>query len=108
MKYSTELKCRKYLENGFLSFPRKFGNKYGQKLIDIATKTRTDAGNADSKKVIQKTTGDLIGNKITDKISSLGKSKEDERKEKRQPIIDDLNFSKTLHKSRMPKNCKFA
>ena len=50
----------------------------------------------------------MIGNKITDKISSLGKSKEDERKEKRQPIIDDLNFSKTLHKSRMPKNCKFA
>ena len=78
-----------------MSFARKLWNKYGKKLIHIATKTRTDAVNADSKRVVQKTNGDLIGNKITDKISSLGKSKEDERKEKRQPIIDDLNFSRT-------------
>ena len=78
-----------------MSFARKLWNKYGKKLIYIATKTRTDAVNADSKRVVQKTKGDLIGNKITDKISSLGKSKEDERKEKRQPIIDDLNFSRT-------------
>ena len=78
-----------------MSFARKLWNKYGKKLIYIATKIRTDAANADSKRVVQKTNGDLIGNKITDKISSLGKSKEDERKEKRQPIIDDLNFSRT-------------
>ena len=47
-------------------------------------------------------TGDLIGNKIDDKITSLGKAKskekEDERQEinipleKRQHIIDDLRL----------------
>ena len=92
----------------FCHLPENFEINMEKKLIYIATKTRTDAVNADSKRVVQKTNGDLIGNKITDKISSLGKSKEDERKEKRQPIIDDLNFSRTQYKSRMPKNCKFA
>ena len=40
MKYSTEPKFRKYVkEYGFLSFARKFGNKYGKKLMNTATKT---------------------------------------------------------------------
>ena len=40
MKYSTEPKFRKYVkEYGFLSFTRKFGNKYGKKLMNTATKT---------------------------------------------------------------------
>ena len=56
-----------------------------------------------SKRVAQKTveaTGDLIGNEIADKITSIGKPKEKEKTkeieeiyiwpEKRQPIIDDL------------------
>ena len=50
-----------------------------------------------SKRVAQKTaeaTGDLIGNKIADKINSIGKPKEIEEiyiwPEKREPIIDDL------------------
>ena len=39
MRYSTEPKNRKYVKgHGFLSFARKFGNKYGKKLIDTATK----------------------------------------------------------------------
>ena len=39
MRYSTEPKYRKYVKgHGFLSFARKFGNKYGKKLIDTATK----------------------------------------------------------------------
>ena len=42
MRYSTEPKYRKYVKGyGFLSFAKKFGNKYGKKLIDIATKTGT-------------------------------------------------------------------
>ena len=57
-----------------------------------------------SKRVVQKTaegTGDLIGNKIADKITSVGKTRskeEDERQEihippeKRQQIIDDLRL----------------
>ena len=44
MRYSTELRFRKYVKgDGFLSFPRKFGDKYGKKLMDTATKTGIDA-----------------------------------------------------------------
>ena len=40
MRYSLEPKYRKYIQgSGFLSFTRKFGDKYGKKLIDAATKT---------------------------------------------------------------------
>ena len=43
MGYSTEPKYRKYVqEYGFLSFTRKFGDKYGKKLIDTATKPGID------------------------------------------------------------------
>ena len=44
MKYSAEPKFRKYVEGyNFLSFGRKFGDKYGKKLMDTATKTGIDA-----------------------------------------------------------------
>ena len=59
---------------GFLSFARKFGNKYGKKLMDTATKTGTDAAKTASVWVVQKTaeaTGDLIKNKRADKITSF-------------------------------------
>ena len=58
-----------------------------------------------TKRVVQKTaeaTGNLIGNKIADKITLVGKSKEKEKTnkpeeiyippEKRQQIIDDLKL----------------
>ena len=54
MKYSTESKFRKYVKGyGFLSFVRKFGDKYGKKLIDTATKTGIDAAKTASKRVAQ-------------------------------------------------------
>ena len=65
-----------------MSSARTFGDKYGKKLIDTATKTGIDAAKTTSKRVVQKTaeaTGDLIGNKIADKITSIGKSKEKEK-----------------------------
>ena len=78
MRYSSEPKNRKYVEaNGFLSFARKLGDKYGKKLMNTATKTRIDAVKTTSKRVVQKTaeeTGDLIGNKIADRITSVGKT----------------------------------
>ena len=41
MKYSTEPKYRKYIKGyGFLSFARKFGEKYGKKLMDTTKKNR--------------------------------------------------------------------
>ena len=81
---------------GFLSFARKFGDKYGKKLMDTATKTGIDAAKAASKRVVQKpaeATGDLIGNKTADKITSIGKPKKSKESyippEKRQPVIGD-------------------
>ena len=42
MRYSTESKFRKYVKGyGFLSFARKFGDKYGTKLMDTAKKKNT-------------------------------------------------------------------
>ena len=55
---------------------KSLSNKYGQKLLDSAKKSTTDAIKTASKRAIQKTAeaiGDLIGNKIADKIASLSK-----------------------------------
>ena len=72
--------------------------------MDTAAKTGIDAAKTASKKVIKKTAEatDLIGNKVADKITSIGKPKEKEKAtkaeeiyiqpEKRQQIIDDLKF----------------
>ena len=106
MRYSTEPRFRKYVKGyGLLSFARKFGDKYGKKLMDTATKTGMDATKTASERVVQSTaeaTGDLIGNKIADKITSIGKPKDKEKpneieeiyipSEKRQQIIDDLRL----------------
>ena len=81
MKYSIEPRHRVYVKGyGFLSFAKNMGknltNKYGQKLLDSAKKSTTDAIKTASKKAIQKTveaTGDLIGNKIADKRTSVSK-----------------------------------
>ena len=43
-RHSIEPRFRKYVKGyGFLSFAKNFGNKYGKKLIDTATKTGIDA-----------------------------------------------------------------
>ena len=60
--------------------------------MDAATKTGIDAAKAASERVVPKTaeaTGDLIGNKTADKITSAGKIKSKEKedeKNKRQEI----------------------
>ena len=73
MRYSLEPKYRKYVQGyGFLSFARKCGDKYGKKLMDTATKAGIDAAKTASTRVVQRTaeaTGDLIENKIADKIT---------------------------------------
>ena len=73
--------------------------------MNTATKTGIDAAKTASKWVVQKTaeaTENLIGNKIADKITSAGKSKEKDKTkkaeeiyippEKRQQIIGDLRL----------------
>ena len=63
---------------GFLSFAKNIGkslsNKYGQKLLNSAKTSTAHLIKTDSKRGMQKTageTGDLIGNKIADKITSV-------------------------------------
>ena len=67
--------------------------------MNTTTKTGIDAAKTTSKRIVQKTaeaTGDLIGNKIADKITSISKPKEKEKiyipPVKRQQIIDDLRL----------------
>ena len=106
MRHSLEPEYRKYVKGyGFLSFARNFGDKYGKKLMNTAIKTGTsvnskygkkltdtaiktgkDFATIVSKKIVHKqhsaeATGDLIGNKIADKITSMGRSKELHSKE---------------------------
>ena len=71
--------------------------------MDAATETEMNAAKTTSKRVVQKSveaTRDLIGNKIADKTTSIGKPKEKTKEieeisipsEKRQQIIDDLRL----------------
>ena len=71
--------------------------------MDTATKTGIDAAKTASKRVVQKTaeaTEDLIGNKIDDRITSIGKPKEKTKEieeiyippERRQKVINDLRL----------------
>ena len=56
---------------------RKIRIKYSQRHLDHAKQSATDAFNVSSKRVIQKTaeaTGDLIRDKIADKITIASKS----------------------------------
>ena len=120
MRYATEPRDRIYEKGyGFLSFAKNMGkswsNKFGQKLLDSAKKSTTDAIKTAWKRAIQKTaegTSDLIGNKIADKITSVSKksakelpndeTEEDVERatpkkryispEKRQQIIDELRW----------------
>ena len=81
--YKMEPRDRIYVKGyGFLSFAKNMGkslsNKYGQKLLDSAKKSTTDAIKTASKTAIQKkdeATGDLTGNRIADKITNVSKKK---------------------------------
>ena len=81
IRYSSEPRDRIYVKgHGFLSFAKNMvknlSNKYSKKLLDTAKKSTTDAIKTASRRAIQKiaeATGDLIGNKIADKIVSVSK-----------------------------------
>ena len=128
-RYSTEPRFRKYIKGYvFLSFARKFGDKYGKKLMDTTAKTGTDAAKTALKGEIQKTaeaTGDWIGHKIANKITSIGKPKE-KNKEVEKFIFHDKKYNKLLmtwdcfstcltdtscfaiYKNGISKNCQFS
>ena len=120
MRYLIEPRDKIYVNGyGFLFFAKNMGknvsNKYGQKGLDSAKRSMTDAIKTASKRAIQKTaeaTGDLIGNKIADKITSVSKKSTKElpndetevdveratpkkryiSPEERQQIIDELRL----------------
>ena len=120
MRYSIEPRDRIFVKRyRFLSFAKNMGknvsNKYCQKLLYNAKKSTTDGIKTASKGAIQKTaeaTGDLIGNKISDKITSVSKKPTNELQnnktevdvekdtpkkrnlspEERQQIIDELRL----------------
>ena len=55
MRYSTESKYRKYVQGYvFFSFARKFGDEYGKKLMDTATKLGKDAEKLLLKELLKK------------------------------------------------------
>ena len=106
MCYSTETRERRFVKGyGFMSFARKFSDKYSKSLmdkgIDVSRKFAKTAG----KKILKETaTGDLIGNKIADNITSASKKSYDQvnneiLKERyispkdRQKIIDELKLT---------------
>ena len=91
MRYSIGPRERRYVKAyGFLSFAKKMGthatkvaknlnNKYDQKLVDIAKKSATRSLRIVDKKAVLNTaeaSGDLVGNFIADKITSISKKKQ--------------------------------
>ena len=88
--YSVQPRERIFVKGyGFLSFAKNMGKnigknrgknlsgKYSQTHFDHAKKSAADAIKTSSKRVIQETaggTGDLIGNKIADRITIVSKN----------------------------------
>ena len=99
MRYSLEPHYRKYVQGqGFMSFARNIGNKYGKKIfdkilevgksmkkkygkkiLDNSLSAGKDFTKIAGKKVFTKSaeaTGDLIGNKVADRITKSARNKE--------------------------------
>ena len=129
MRYSLEPHYRRYVQGkGCMSFTRNRGNKdgrkifhksldvgksmkkkCGKKILDNSLSAGKDFAKIAGKKVLTKSaeaTGDLIGNKMADRITESGRNKEqkeDDRiveetqeiiipPEKREQIIRDLKL----------------
>ena len=80
MRYSLEPRYRRYVQGqGFMSFARNIGNKYGRKIFDNSISAGKDFAKIAGKKVLSKNaeaTGDLIGNKIADRITKSTRNKD--------------------------------
>ena len=107
MRYSIEPRERRYVKGyGFMSFARNFSDKYSKSLMDKGIDlSKTFAKTAGKEILTAKATGDLIGNKIADKITSASKKSQPDEvingipKERyispkeRQKIIDELKLA---------------
>ena len=105
MRYSFEPRYRKYVQGqGFMSFAKNIGNKYGRKIFDKSIDVGKNMSNKYGRKILDKSidagkdfakiadkkvlhknaeaTGEMNGNKVADRItrSSINKAqKEDDR-----------------------------
>ena len=98
MRYSIELSYRSYVQGqGFMSFAKIIGNKYGRKkfdksidvgksmkkkygkkILDNSISAGKDFAKIAGKKILTKSaeaTGDLIGNEIADRITKITRIK---------------------------------
>ena len=104
-RYSVQPRDRIIVKGyGFLSFDRNMGknisqnlsSKYSQKPLDHAKQFATDALKTASKRVIQKrakATGDLIGNKIADRITKVWKTSPRNNSETNEEILRERYIS---------------
>ena len=110
MRYSLEPHYRRYVQGqGFMSFARNIGNKYGRKIfdkildvgkskkkkygkkvLDNSLRAGKDFAKIAGKKVLTKSaeaTGHLIGNKIADRITKSARNKEQKEDDR---IIEEM------------------
>ena len=107
MTYRTDNKIRKYVKGyGFMSFAKNLGSKYGKKVmgkgISVSKKINqsnygkllknqaSEFGKIAGKKILTKSaeaTADLMGSKITDKITSFKSKEKPQGTEEEQEII---------------------
>ena len=129
MRYSLEPSYKRYVQGqGFMSFAKNIGNKYGRKIfyksldvgksmkkkyckkiLDNSLSAGKDFAKIAGKKVLTKSaqaTGDLIGNKIADRITKSSRNKDQKEDDrimeetqeliippgKREQIIRDLKL----------------
>ena len=74
-------------------------NKYGKKILDNSLSAGKNFAKIAGKKVLTKTaeaTGDLIGNKIADRITKSARNKE----QKEDPIVNNGRNSRNNYSSR--------
>ena len=109
MRYSIEPRERRYVKGyGFMSFARNFSDKCSKSLMDKGIDLSKTFAKTAGQKILKETakaTGDLIGNKIADKITSVSKKSQSDEvnneipKERyispkeRQKIIDELKLA---------------
>ena len=108
MRYSIEPTERRFVKGyGFMSFARNFSDKCSKSLMDKGIDVSKKFAKTDGKKILKETakaTGDLIGNKIADKITSASKKSHDEvnneipkerndSPKEKQKIIDELKMT---------------
>ena len=81
---------------------KSLSNRYGQKLLDSAKKSTADAIKTASKRAIQKApeaTGDVIGNKIADKITIVSEKTNNNNNNNNNNNINNNNNNNNNNKN---------